>query len=138
MRAALWLLAIFALAVAVTLLARFDEGYVIVVFPPWRVELSFMLAFLLLCGLVVVSYILIRLGGVALSLSDDMRAWRARRAAARADGFLHQAMRTFLAGNYREAKELALKAEGCAYPELARAIVSKIDGDGADQKKSVD
>jgi HemY protein len=50
MRIALWLLALFALAVAFTLAARLDQGYVIVVYPPWRLELSFMLALLLLAG----------------------------------------------------------------------------------------
>jgi HemY protein len=65
MRAALWLLALFALAVAFTLVARLDQGYVIVVYPPWRIELSFMLAILLLAGLMVLAYAALRLGGIA-------------------------------------------------------------------------
>ena len=52
MRIALWLLALFAIAVAFTLTARLDQGYVIVVYPPWRLELSFMLALLLRAGVI--------------------------------------------------------------------------------------
>ena len=76
MRAAFWLLALFALAVALTLVARVDQGYVIVVYPPWRMELSFLLALALLVGLIVLAYAALRLGQAALRLPDDVREWR--------------------------------------------------------------
>ena len=40
MRLLLWIVGIVALAVAVTLAARHNEGYLLLVLPPWRVEFS--------------------------------------------------------------------------------------------------
>ena len=76
MRAALWIIFLFALAVAFPMAARMDQGYVIIVYPPWRIELSFMLAVLLMLGFVVFAYAGFRLADVALNLSGDVRAWR--------------------------------------------------------------
>ena len=38
MRGLFWILALFALAVAVSLGARLNEGYVLLVVPPWRLD----------------------------------------------------------------------------------------------------
>ena len=40
MRSLFWLLAVFAAAVALVLLGRIDAGYAMLVYPPWRVEMS--------------------------------------------------------------------------------------------------
>lgn len=110
MRAALWLLALFAMAVAFTLLARVDQGYVIVVFPPWRMELSFMLAMLLLAGLALLAYITLRLAGIALNLSGDMRAWHKKRRENKADKALLDAIRAYLDGDMQRVDKLVGKA----------------------------
>lgn len=110
MRAALWILMLFAAAVAFTLAARLDQGYVIIVYPPWRMELSFMLALLLLAGLVALAYVGLRLANVALNLSGDVRAWREKRRQTKADKALLDAMRAHLDGDFKRAAELAGKA----------------------------
>jgi len=110
MRAALWILVLFAAAVAFTLAARLDQGYVIIVYPPWRMELSFMLALLLLAGLVALAYVGLRLANVALNLSGDVRAWREKRRQTKADKALLDAMRAHLDGDFKRAAELAGKA----------------------------
>ena len=58
MKGLLWLLAAFALAAGVSVGLRGSEGYVLAYVPPWRIELSLvlagvllLLAFLLLHGL---------------------------------------------------------------------------------------
>jgi HemY protein len=123
MRIALWLLALFAIAVAFTLTARLDQGYVIVVYPPWRLELSFMLALLLLAGLMALAYAALRLGGIALNLSGDLRAWREKRRRDKADGLLLDALRAHLDGDGERARQLAAKAgENCLAPDLARRL----------------
>jgi HemY protein len=119
MRAALWLLALFALAVAFTLVARLDQGYVIVVYPPWRIELSFMLAILLLAGLMVLAYAALRLGGIALNLSGDLRVWREKRRRDKADRALLDALRAHFDGAPERARQLADKAgDGALAPDL--------------------
>jgi HemY protein len=123
MRAAFWLLALFALAVALTLAAQVDQGYVIVVFPPWRMELSFMLALLLLAGLIVLAYALLRLAQAALRLPDDVRAWRAKQRGAAADRALLGAMRAHLDGNALRADKLARKAQASQAPDIAQRLL---------------
>lgn len=110
MRSALWILGLFALAVAFTLAARVDQGYVIIVFPPWRMELSFMLALLLLAGLLAFAYTAFRLAGIALNLSSDMRAWNAKRRQENADKALVNAMRAYLDGDLKQTAKFAGKA----------------------------
>lgn len=112
MRTALWLLALFALAVAFTLAARLDQGYVIVVYPPWRLELSFVLALVLLAGLMALAYAAIRLAGIAFSLSGDLRAWREKQRGAKADQALLEALRAHLDGDPDKARQLAQQANG--------------------------
>ncbi len=123
MRAALWLLALFALAVAFTLAARLDQGYVIVVYPPWRLELSFMLALLLLLGMLVLAYAALKLGSIALNLSGDLRAWREKRRSEKADKALLDALRAHLDGDPERARQLAVKAsDSVLAPDLAERL----------------
>jgi HemY protein len=130
MRAALWVLALFALAVAITLAARLDQGYVIVVYPPWRLELSFMLALLLLTGLVALVYAALRLAGVALNLSGDVRAWRQKKRKSKADQALLGAMRAHLDGDPKQAALLAGKAsESTLAPDLVERLQQPMPGD---------
>lgn len=110
MRAVLWLLALFAAAVALTLAARLDQGYVIVVYPPWRLELSFILALLLLAGLLGLAYAALRLGAIALNLSGDLRAWREKKRRDKADTLLLDALRAQLDGDAETARRLAEQA----------------------------
>ena len=47
MRGLMWVLAVFALAVGLSLAARLNDGYAILALPPYRAELSLNLAILL-------------------------------------------------------------------------------------------
>jgi HemY protein len=123
MRAALWILALFALAVAFTLAARLDQGYVIIVYPPWRMELSFMLALLLLAGLLVLVYGVLQLANIALNVSGDMRAWREKKRQSKADQAFLDAMRAHLNGDLQQAAILAGKA---ADSKLAPDLVERL------------
>lgn len=123
MRAALWVLALFALAVAFTLVARLDQGYVIIVYPPWRMELSFMLALLLLAGLAVLSFTVFHLARIALNLSGDVRAWREKKRKDKADQALLDALRAFIDGDPQKAADLADTAvESDLAPDLVERL----------------
>ena len=78
MKGLLWVLALFALAVGVSLAARTNVGYLLLVLPPYRVELSLNLAILLCVGAFVVFYGLLRAFGVACTLPRRARAFRER------------------------------------------------------------
>ena len=68
MRVLFWFLVLAAAAVGVALAVRLTSGYVLVVAPPYRVELSLNLFIVLVVGTVLVAYAGLRLLQRALSL----------------------------------------------------------------------
>ena len=79
MKGLLWVLALFSLAVGVSLAARYNDGYVLLVVPPYRIELSLNLAILLVLGAFVAFHGLLRALSLALSLPRRAREYRMRR-----------------------------------------------------------
>jgi uncharacterized protein HemY len=136
MRAALWLLALFALAVAFALLARLDQGYVIVVFPPWRMEMSFILTVTLLAGGFVLVSLLLHLARTALRLPEDLRAWRRRRHQADADQALMEALRAYFDGDEGRLRRQLIKARDCQAQDLLARLSSP--GQAAPSPKPAD
>ncbi|MEW6678613.1 MAG: heme biosynthesis HemY N-terminal domain-containing protein [Pseudomonadota bacterium] len=118
MRFALWIVGLFALAVAIALLARLDQGYVIVVFPPWRLEMSFLMTVVVLVGGFMLASFLLHLARTALRLPRDLKAWRQRRHQAAADLALLEALRAHFAGDARRLDKQLDKARDCAAQDL--------------------
>ena len=107
MRALLWLLTLFALAAGVALAAHFNDGYLLLVLPPYRAEISLNLALLLLLTAFVVVYGMVR--GIALtaSLPRRVREFRARRRGEKADAALYDLVRLLLEGRFSQVLKLA-------------------------------
>lgn len=122
MRAAFWLLALFALAVAITLIARLDQGYVVVVFPPWRLEMSFLLTVVVLAGGFVLVSFLLHLARTALRLPEDLRAWRRHRHQTVADHALLDALRAHFAGDEKKLRKALKKARDCHAQDLLEKL----------------
>lgn len=76
MRAALWLLALFGIAVAVALFAGNNQGTVTVFWPPYRLDLSLNLVLLVLVGLFIVLHMALRALGLLFALPGEARRWR--------------------------------------------------------------
>lgn len=110
MRTLFWIFAVFALVAGVTLLARDQGGYVLLVVPPYRVELSIAMAVILLLAGFVLSYIVLRLLSATLQLPERVSAWRAARRQRKAQATLLEAMREFFAGRYARAEKAAGRA----------------------------
>lgn len=110
MRAAFWVLLLLALSVALFLAVRYDSGYVLIVSPPWRVELALSLAIAFALLLFLAAYLVVRLARGALMLPGDMRAWRERRRKGRAEDELSRAIAALLAHQPDQARKLADKA----------------------------
>ena len=70
MRWVFTLLALFALAVGLALALRYNDGYALLVLPPYRVELSLNLLVLILGASFVAGYVFVRfiLGAVGLQI----------------------------------------------------------------------
>ena len=81
-----WIVAITVLAVALTLAARYNAGYVLLVLPPYRVEISVNLLIVLLLAGFAGAYAAVRFAVVTLRLPRQVREYRVarRREAARA------------------------------------------------------
>jgi HemY protein len=105
MRSLFWLLAVFAAAVALVILARIDTGYVLFVYPPWRVELSMLLFALAAVVAFAAGYWLVRFAGQALSLPATVRAYRARRRRERTLAALGGALQAYYEGRYARAEK---------------------------------
>src|SRR3970040_993380 len=107
MKSLFWLLAVFAAAVAFVLLGRIDAGYVLFVFPPYRVELSMLLFAIAALVASLACYAVLRLLGHALSLPALVRAFRARRRRERALEALAAGLQAYYEGRYARAEKEA-------------------------------
>ena len=126
MRSLFWLLAVFAAAVALVILGRVDAGYVLFIFPPYRVELTMLFFALVAVAGFLVLYALLRLLGQAVALPATVRAYRARRRRERAHGALAAALQAYYEGRYRRAeKEAALAFEIGPMPGLAALLAAR-------------
>ncbi len=79
MRSLLWLIAVVAAAVAIAILGRLDTGYVLFVYPPYRVEVSMLFFAIAIVAAFAVLHALARLVAHAVNLPALVRAFRARR-----------------------------------------------------------
>ena len=101
-----WVIALFALAVGLVVAARYNDGYALIVLPPYRVEISLNLLLVLLAGGFVVLYSLVAPRFGAVQMPSRVRQYRARAparksaivAARRARGLFRRALRESRAG----------------------------------------
>jgi HemY protein len=109
MKFLLWLLALFAAAVAATLLSH-QAGYVLLVYPPYRVEMSLVLFVFALFAAFVASYFLIRVVSSTLQLPQQVRHFRAERAQSKGRASMLEALTAFFEGRYAAAEKAAVHA----------------------------
>lgn len=107
MRGLFWVILLAALAVAVTLAARYNAGYVLLVLHPYRIELSLNLLLAMLVLAFVALYLLVRVIARTLRLPSEVRAFREQRRLTRAQRALLAALRAFLEGRYAQAEKAA-------------------------------
>ena len=115
MRAALWLLALFAIAVAVALFAGTNQGTITVFWPPWRVDLSLNLVLLLLVGLFVLLYAALRALATLFDLPAQAHRWRLQQRERAMHAAMLDALSHLMAGRFiraRKAAQTALAHEG--------------------------
>src|SRR5258706_946777 len=126
MRSLFWLLAVFAAAVALVILGRVDAGYVLFVYPPYRVEMSMLFFAVAAAAAFVLLYLAARLLGQAFSLPDLVRAFRARRRRDRVHNAFASALQAYYEGRYARAeKDAAVVFEAGATPALAALLAAR-------------
>jgi HemY protein len=130
MKSLFWILALFALAVSVSLAMRVNEGYVLVVLQPYRVQISLNLAVLLALFGFGVGYALLRAVALASSLPRRFRESRARRQREKAAEAFAEGVRFYLAGERRKTIDTlaGLRGEG-GWTALAAAFAAHVENE---------
>lgn len=118
MRAALWLLALFGVAVAGALFAGNNQGTVTLFWPPYRIDLSLNLVLLLLVAGFALLYAALRGTATLLELPGRARRWRLMQKERAMHAALLDAMAQLLAGRFLRARRAA---EGAIAQERALA-----------------
>jgi HemY protein len=124
LRALTWIVAIVVAAVVVTLLAQRHAGYVLLVLPQHRIELSLNLALALLAGGFILAYSLVRLVAAAISLPRDVREYRLARRREKGWAALTAALREYFSGRFGRAEKSAAAALALAAEEELAAVIA--------------
>ncbi|MFM7025571.1 MAG: heme biosynthesis HemY N-terminal domain-containing protein [Limnohabitans sp.] len=107
MRAALWLIGLFALAVAGAWMANHNEGVVAIFLYPYRIDLSLNLFMFGLMLLIAVLLLAQKAISALLSLPREARRWRLQQKERAAHAALLDAYIQFMAGRYLRAHKSA-------------------------------
>lgn len=126
MRSLFWLLALFALAVGLSMAARFNDAYVLMVLPPWRVEVSLNLALAVLVGGFLLLYGALRGIALTLALPGRVREYRERRQKEKSAAIFQDAVRLLFEGRFGHALKKAAEAHAAGEaPGLAALIAAR-------------
>lgn len=110
MKGAIWLLVLFLIAVVVAFIASSNNGYVLVVAQPYRIELSLNLLAVLLLATTLIGYFLVRLTAITVRLPREIREFRARRRREKALRGMLDGLKAFFEGSYAKAQKASAAA----------------------------
>lgn len=110
MRAALWLLALFGVAVAAALFAGNNQGTVTLYWPPYRIDLSLNMVVLLLVGGFVTVHAALRALAALLELPHQARRWRVQQKERAMHAALLDALTHMLGGRFIRSRKAAVAA----------------------------
>ena len=126
MKGLFWILALFALAVAVALGAGFNDGYVLLVMPPYRAEISLNLMLLVLLALFLAFYAVLRGLSLTFGLPRQVREYRQRRQRDQAAAVFQDAVRLLFEGRFGQALKKASEAHAAGTaPGLSALIAAR-------------
>ncbi len=124
MRWVFWILALFTVAVAAALGARVNDGYVLLVLPPHRIEVSLNLFVLALVTLVLILYAALRTLALTLGLPRRVKGYRERRRRERAGTVFQDAVRLLFEGRFGQALKKATESYAAGTYRGVSALVA--------------
>jgi HemY protein len=110
MRLFLWLLTLFAGAVGLAVLARFNPGNVVFFYPPYRIDLSLNLFALLTVASFILLYLLLRAVNIARKMPERVAAYRREKREREGNRALRDALKSLLEGRFGQAEKAASRA----------------------------
>lgn len=126
MRGLFWILVLFAAAAAVALGARMNDGYVLLVLPPYRVEVTLNLFLIALALLFLLAYSALRALSFTFGLPERARRFRQRRRRERAVQMFQDAVRLLFEGRFGQALKKAGEAHATGTaPGLSALIAAR-------------
>jgi HemY protein len=117
MRVLFWFLLLAIAAVVAALAAKLNNGYALLVSPPYRIELSLNLLIILIVGSFVSLYLALRMIVHTVRLPAQVREWRRQMKQARSRAKLDAATVALLEGRYGKAQQQA--NEALAFPRAS-------------------
>ncbi|HTL26345.1 MAG TPA: heme biosynthesis HemY N-terminal domain-containing protein [Burkholderiales bacterium] len=135
MKSLTWLVIVFAAAAALAVFGRTNEGYALLVYPPWRIEVSLLLGIVALVLTFALLYTVTRVVHRALELPAQVRAYRERRNRERSQGALAAALQAYLEGRFVRAEREAERAWG---GDSARGLAALIGARAAHQLRQTE
>ena len=105
MRIALWLLALFGVAVAAALFAGDNPGSITLFWPPYRIDLSLNLVLLLLLGAFLTLHLALRALSALFAIPREARSWRLRQRERGMQSALLDAYSQLVAGRFVRARK---------------------------------
>jgi HemY protein len=110
MRWLLWFLLILIIAIGLSLIASNNEGYVLIVRPPYRLELSFNLLIILVVLAFAAMHLLLRMLNYARHLPASVKAYKESQRLRDGRAALVEALHALVDGRYQVAEKNAAKA----------------------------
>ena len=149
MRAALWFVGLFALAVALALFAGNNQGVVSLFWHPYRIDLSLNMVLLLLLTVFALGYLALRALSALLLLPHQAKRWRQQQKERQMYQALVESLSHLQAGRYVRARKSAasllklsdeLRTEHANIPQDAtlRAMAHMLAADSAHALRDVD
>lgn len=126
MKGLFWILALAVSAVAVALGARLNDGYALLVFPPWRVEISLNLLIVVLLLAFAVFYVVLRVVSVTFGMPRRVREYHERRQRDQAVQVFQDAVCFLFEGRFGQALKKATEAHAIGTaPGLSALIAAR-------------
>lgn len=108
MKYLIWLLVLFTAAVAISTAAH-NSAYILLVYPPYRIDMSLTLFVILMVLLLLAGYSLLRGVLVAVNLPAQARRFREQREQIKRRSLLNQALNAYAEGRYAVAERAAVR-----------------------------
>ncbi len=124
MKLLIWMLLVAGAAVAIPLVIGHGNGYVLLVQPPYRIELSTSLFLLLMALSFLVLHALLRLTNYTLRLPDKVRLFKQERRDKAATAALMESVTAMAEGRHSKAERTAAQALEMGADGLVSALVA--------------
>lgn len=110
MRIFIWLLVLFATAIGLALVARFNPGNVVLFYPPYRADLSLNFFLLLLALLFLFLYGVLKTIRTALKMPQRVALYRREKRARESNKALRESLKALFEGRFGHSEKAAIRA----------------------------